>query len=170
MSQTLALYELAAQFRQLQELADSDDLPAEVVRDTLEGLTGDIELKSINVAKFILSLEAHAAAISDAAKQMTDRAQRVRNRAESIRAYLLFQMQATGTNKVTCPEFTLTVRTNPPAVGLRDDVKLPPEYMAERPPPPPPKPDKKAILAALKAGKEIDGAWIEQGQRLEIKA
>lgn len=166
---TLALFELAAQYRQLQELADSDDLPAEVVRDTLEGLTGDIELKSINVAKFILSLEAHADAISDAAKQMADRAQRVRNRAESIRAYLLFQMQATGTTKITCPEFTMSVRSNPPAVGLRDDVDLPPEFMATADPPPP-RPDRKAILAALKAGRHVDGAWLEQGQRLEIRA
>lgn len=166
----LALYELAAQYRQLQDLADSDDLPAEVIRDTLEGLTGEVEAKSINVAKFILSLEAHADAISDAAKHMADRAQRVRNRAESIRAYLLFQMQATGTTKITCPEFTMAVRSNPPAVGLRDDVELPPEFMAAPPDPPPPRPDKRAILAALKAGRHIDGAWIEQGQRLEIRA
>jgi hypothetical protein len=165
----LALYELAAQYRQLQDLADTDDLPAEVIRDTLEGLTGEIEAKSINVAKFVLSLEAHADAISDAAKQMTDRAQRVRNRAESIRAYLLFQMQATGTTKITCPEFTMAVRSNPPAVGLRDDVELPAEYMAKPPEPPPPRPDKRAILDALKSGKQIDGAWIEQGQRLEIR-
>jgi hypothetical protein len=165
----LALYELAAQYRQLQDLADTDDLPAEVIRDTLEGLTGELEAKSINVAKFVLSLEAHADAISDAAKQMTDRAQRVRNRAESIRAYLLFQMQATGTTKITCPEFTMAVRSNPPAVGLRDDVELPAEYMAKPPEPPPPRPDKRAILDALKSGKQIDGAWIEQGQRLEIR-
>lgn len=165
----LALYELATQYRQLQELADTDDLPPEVIRDTLEGLTGEIEVKSINVAKFILSLEAHADAISDAAKQMAARAQRVRARADSIRAYLLFQMQATGTTKVTCPEFTLAVRSNPPAVCLRDDVELPPEFMVT-PEPPPPRPDKRAILEALKAGKHVEGAWIEQGQRLEIRA
>lgn len=165
----MALYELSNQFLRLQDLADTDDLPPEVIRDTLEALTGEIELKSINVAKFILSLEAHADAISDAAKQMAARAQRVRNRADSIRAYLLFQMQATGTTKVTCPEFTLAVRSNPPAVGLREDIELPPEFMVT-PDPPPPHPDKRKIAEALKAGRQIDGAWLEQGQRLEIKA
>lgn len=169
MRSELALYELAGEYHRLLDLADTDELPAEVIRDTLEGLTGEIEIKSVNIAKFILSLEAHAEAINAAAKQMSNRAQRVRNRAESIRAYLLFQMQATGINKVTCPEFTLAVRSNPPAVGLREDVQLPPEFMTE-PPPTQPYPDKRKIAEALKAGKEIDGAWLEQGQRLEIKA
>jgi Gp157 protein len=165
----LALYELAGEYHRLIALADTDELPAEVIRDTLEGLTGEIEIKSVNIAKFILSLEAQADAITAAAKQMNVRAQRVRNRADSIRAYLLFQMQATGTTKVTCPEFTLARRSNPPAVGLREGVELPPEYMTT-PEPPPPFPDKRKIAEALKAGKEIDGAWLEQGERLEIKA
>lgn len=169
MRSELALYELAGEYHRLLALADTDELPAEVIRDTLEGLTGEIEIKSVNIAKFILSLEAHADAISAAAKQMSNRAQRVRNRAESIRAYLLFQMQATGISKVTCPEFTLAVRSNPPAVGLREDVQLPPEFMTT-PDPPEPYPDKRKIAEALKAGKEIEGAWLEQGQRLEIKA
>jgi hypothetical protein len=165
----LALYELAGEYHRLMALADTDELPAEVIRDTLEGLTGEIEIKSVNIAKFILSLEAHADAISDAAKQMTNRAQRVRNRADSIRAYLLFQMQATGVTKVTCPEFTLAVRSNPPAVGLRDDVELPPEYIVT-PEPPPPRIDKRKLADDLKNGVVVDGAWLEQGQRLEIKA
>lgn len=163
----LTLFELAAQYRQLQDLAAADDLPVEVIRDTLEGLTGEIEAKSTNIAKVVLSLEAAADAMSDASKQMAARAQRVRNRAESIRAYLLYQMQATQTTKISCPEFTIAVRSNPPAVGLREDVELPEEFMA-RPEPPPARPNKKALLAALKAGRNIDGAWIEQGQRLEI--
>lgn len=169
MRSELSLYELTGDYLRLQQLADSDELPAEVIRDTLEGLSGEIQEKSINVAKFILSLEAHAEAIAGAAKQMTARANRVQARADSIRAYLLFQMQATGTTKVTCPEFTLAVRSNPPAVGLREDVQLPPEYMTW-PDPPPSVPDRRKIAEALKAGKEIDGAWLEQGQRLEIKA
>lgn len=169
MRSELALYELAGDYLRLQDLADSDELPAEVIRDTLEGLSGEIEIKSVNIAKFILSLEAHADSIGDAAKQMNARAQRVRNRADSIRAYLLFQMQATGITKVSCPEFTLAVRSNPPAVGLREEVQLPPEFMTW-PDPPPSMPDRRKIADALKAGREIEGAWLEQGQRLEIKA
>lgn len=162
------LYELANQYQGLQLLADSGDLPPEVIRDTLEGLTGDLQEKAVNVAKFTLDLEAGAEAIEAAAKAMTERARRVRKRADSIRAYLLFNMQATQITRIECPEFTLAIRKNPEAVMLADDVQLPPEFLTQ-PEPPAPRADKKLLKEALKAGREIRGAWLESGERLEIK-
>jgi len=165
---SLALYQIAEQYRELDKLSDSDDLPAEVIRDTLEGLVGDLEGKATNVAMFTRNLDATADAIDEAAKAMQARARRIRNRAEAVRAYLLFNMQATGIRKIESPHFTLAIRTNPPAVVIRDDAELPDEFMVQ-PPPPPPKPDKKKLAAALKAGQHIDGAWLEQGERLETR-
>ena len=46
----LKLYEIVRQHRELEQLADSGDVPAEVIRDTLEALEGDIEAKSVSVA------------------------------------------------------------------------------------------------------------------------
>ncbi len=70
--------------------------------------------------------------------------------------------------KVECPEFTIAVRKNPEAVEIDDPEQVPSEYMVT-PEPPPPRPDKKAIKDALKAGAEIPGCWLRQGERLEIK-
>jgi hypothetical protein len=39
----------------------------------------------------------------------------------------------------------------------------------EAPPAPEPYPDKKAIAELLKAGKEVNGAHLDQAERLEIK-
>jgi len=64
------LFEITSQFKALAALEDSDELPPEVIADTLEGLEGDFEAKTIAVAKFILSLEANAAAIEKAADAM----------------------------------------------------------------------------------------------------
>lgn len=165
----LMLYQLTGQFRELEALADSDDLPPEVIRDTLEGLTGELEVKAISVAAFTRNLEASADMIDEAAKAMQTRARRLRARAESVKAYLLYNMQAACIRKIESPEFTLAIRTNPPAVVIREDAEIPAEYMVQ-PEPPPPRPDKKRIGAALKAGVQIDGCWLEQGERLEIKA
>jgi hypothetical protein len=167
---TLALFELAAQYRQLLELAGCEEIPPEIIRDTLDGLTGELDAKAINVAKFILSLEAQAQAVSEAATSMAARAQRIQNRAESIRAYLLFQLQSSKKLKIEAPELIVAVRKNPPALGLREDAKIPAMFMKtpEPAPPPQPYPDKRAILKALQAGQKIEGAWIKQGQRLEI--
>ena len=60
----------------------------------------------------------------------------------------------------------LAVRDNPPSVVI--DGEVPAEFMRQ-PDPPPPVADKKAIGEALKAGREIPGAHLSRGQRLEIK-
>lgn len=164
----LKLFEIAQQFRQLETLAIGDDLPAEVIRDTLESLEGDFKDKALQVAKFVLSLKAAADACDDAAKRMQSRAKTYKNRAEHITAYLLFNMNATGVRKIEHPEVRLNIRANPASVKLADGVELPPEFMRV-PEPPPPSPDKEKIKAALQAGQVIDGAWLEQGERLDIR-
>lgn len=163
-----ALYKLADQYRQLEVLAEHDDLPAEVIRDTLEGLGGDLQVKSTNVAKFILGLEMEAKMIEEAAEQMALRAQRRKKRAESIRAYLLLCMQAANLPRVDCPEFTLSVRRNPESIEIEDPAAIPAEFMVQ-PEPPPARPDKSLIKAAIKDGLSVPGARIRQGERLEIR-
>lgn len=163
-----ALFEITAQLRDLQILADSDDLPMEVIRDTLEGLKGDLTVKATNIAKFVLSLEADAEAIEAAAAAIKERAARRKRRADAIRAYLLFQLQGAGISKVECPEFTLSVRKNPEAVEIEDIERLPERFMVQ-PEPPPKRPDKAALKAALKAGESVPGAWLRQGEHLAIK-
>lgn len=163
------LYELVQYQNQLATLADSGEVPPEQIADTLESLEGDIREKSVQVAAFTKNLDATADAVREAAKKMLERADRIEKRAESIRQYLLFNMQAAGISKVECPWFTLTVRKNPPAVVIDDEEQLPREYIVQ-PPPPSPRPDKDAIKRALREGQAVPGARLVQGERLEIKA
>lgn len=163
-----ALYQLADQHRELQALADAEDVPAEVIRDTLEALEGTIQQKAVSVAAFVRNLETHAEMIDGAAKALQERAARARRKADSVKAYLLFQLQALEISKLESPEFTISVRNNPGSVRIRDGVELPPEFLVQSPPPPP-RPDKKALLEALKSGRSIDGCWIDNAQRLEIR-
>lgn len=164
----LKLYEITAQFKELERLQDFDDLPGDLIRDTLEGLVGTFEEKAVSVVKFIRNLDSNADVIDEAAKAMKDRAQRQRNKADSIKSYLQFQMIATGITKIECPEFTIALRNNPEALKIREDAQIPDEFMVT-PEPPPPQPDKKAIKQALKDGKHIDGCYLEAGQRVDIR-
>src|ERR1700676_4411982 len=115
------LFEITDQYRRLLELEDSDDIPPEVIADTLEGLEGDFELKSAAVAKFILSLEASAEAITEAAKRQAARAARLQKRAESIRQYLLLQFQAVDFKKIETDDLVISRRRNPPALYVTDE-------------------------------------------------
>lgn len=163
-----ALYQLVAQYRELQQI-DAEEVPEEVLRDTLEALTGEIEVKATNVAMFCENLTTFADNCDEAAKRMKERGARVRRKAEQVRAYLLAMMQGSEITKIESPEFTLAVRKNPPALVIADGVTIPDEFMVT-PPAPPPYPDKQGIKAALKAGRGIEGCRLEQGVRLEIKS
>ena len=166
-----ALYQLVEQYRSLEALDASEDLPAEVIQDTLEGLSGELTVKATNVAKFILNTEAMAEAIEQAADAMKERANRIRRRSESIRNYLKINMQASGITKIEATEFVLSLKKNPPSVIVTDEASIPDAFKVTPvpPPPPTPRPDKAAIKKAIQAGVEIPGAHLEQHERLDIK-
>jgi hypothetical protein len=164
----LRLYELAQQFQQLEELSLAEDIPPEVLADTLEGIEGDFDNKAVQVAKYILSLEANCAATQAAAKAMKARADSVQRRADSVRAYLLFQLQSIDKRQIVCPDFKISRRANPVAVQLTDIERLPANFWIQ-PDPPPPRPDKHAIREALQAGTDVPGAYLESGERVEIR-
>ena len=164
----LHLYEISNQLRALEQLGESDDLPAEVIHDTLEALEGDFEAKAVQVAKFIMALEANADAVTEAAKAMARRADRIANRAASIRSYLQFHMQGLQKKRIESPDLVIARRENPPAVIVTEHAVIPEKYFVQ-PPPLAPRLDKKALKAAIDAGEQIDGVYVERSERLEIK-
>lgn len=164
----LTLYQLTDQYRELQRLADTDEIDSQALADTLEGLTGEIQVKATNVAKFAANLEATAAAIDEASKKMAARGKALQARADHLRAYLKTQMEAAGISRIECPELVLAIRQNPPAVVVTDEASIPGDYWIE-PPPPAKKLDKKMILEVLKHDGEVPGCHLERATRLEIK-
>jgi hypothetical protein len=166
---TTPLFELVKYQHELELLADSGEIPPEQIADTLEALDGDIREKVVNVAAFSRNLESTAQAVREAAKAMLARADRIEKRAESVRAYLCFQMQAAGITKIESPWFTVAVRKNPPAVLVDDEASLPDEFKVI-PPTPAPRPDKPAIARALKEGREVPGCRLFASERLEVRS
>jgi hypothetical protein len=162
------LFEITAQYRALLALEDSDDLPPEVIADTLEGLEGDFKAKAEAVAKFILSLEASAEAITAAAERQAARAGRLARRAESIRQYLLLQFQVVDFKKIETDDLVIARRNNPPAVCVVDEARVPAGYWVQ-PEPPPKHLDRKAIGDALKTGAAVEGCYLQVGERLDIR-
>ncbi len=167
-----SLYSLTEQYRSLMVLADSEtDIPEEVLRDTLEGLGGEVQIKAANVARFVANQDAMATAIEDASVAMADRAKRLRKRNEYLRNYLLTHMQLAGIKKLDSPELVVSVKANPSKVIVFDEAAVPADLKRWTPPAPPPAlvPDKKLIADAIKAGTDVPGCRLEQGFRLEIK-
>lgn len=168
MKNDLALYQLADLYLQdLQALANLE-LDEKTVMDTLEGLSGELEVKATNVAMFCRNLEASAEAIKGAEAQMAARRRAIENRANSLREYLKANMERTGILKIESQQLSITIKKNPPAVHVEAPEMVPAEFI-KIPPPPPPAVDKKAVADALKSGRDVPGCRLEQGTRLEVK-
>lgn len=162
-----SLYALVEQFRALEQL-DIEDVDEQTLADTLERLQGEIQVKATNCALFARNIETFADTVDAAAKQMAERAKSLRRKSDSVRAYLLSQLRGAGITKIQAPEFTISVRKNPAAVMVKPDAVIPEEYYVQ-PEPPPPRLDKKKLAEHLKEGVYIDGVWLEQGERLDIR-
>jgi hypothetical protein len=64
-------------------------------------------------------------------------------------------------------EFTVTLQSNPPKVKIVDEHIIPGEYLITETVT---KLDRKAMLEAMKSGKQVPGADIERTERLNIKS
>jgi hypothetical protein len=170
MTRSLSLYQLSSHYiKALDFLTDPElAIPMQAVNDTLEGLSGELEDKAINVAKFIRNLETTANAIKKAEVDMAKRRKAYETRVQWLEDYLKSSMEATGITKIECPYFKLSIAKNPPALDLFDSQAVPGEYKhtetvtTEQI-------DRAAIKAALSSGKTITGARLVNGTRLVIK-
>lgn len=163
-----ALYVLAQEYRAAADKLADLELDAQTVKDTLDGMSGELEVKASATAAVIRNMESLAASIKDAEKTMADRRKALESRASSLSAYLLANMAHAGIQSVETPHFSIKIKTNPPAVDVYDEKMLPAEFMRQAAPPPP-APDKTAIKAALQKGVDVQGARLVQGSRVEIK-
>ena len=164
----LTLYTIADQYLQdLQKLQDMD-LDEQTFADTLESLSGDLEVKATNVAMFVRNLEASTESIKAAEKQMAERRKAIEAKAERIRNYLKENMARTGITKIDCPYFALSLRNSPPAVEVINADEIPAQYF-DIPEPPAPVLNKNRLKDDLKNGVIVEGARLTQGSYLQIK-
>lgn len=163
-----SLYVIANEYQAMIERLENSELDAQTIADTIEGASGELEAKATNVAMYIRNLEATAEQIKLAEKAMADRRKAIESKADSIKQYLFDNMKRCGVSKIESPYFALTIKKNPPSVRVLEDSNIPQTYFVQ-PDTPPPQLDKRKLLEDLKAGIVIDGAELQQNERLEIK-
>ena len=163
----LSLYKIAEEYLQACEwlLDQQDELPAEVIANTLEAVAGDVEEKSINVAAYYKNLVKEVEAMKEYEKEMRERRQRLENHAERLREYLKSNMERCGILKIKSTEFTISIRKSRDSVVIDDVDNLPKDYISRIEI----YPDKNKIKQALQDGQEIPGAHLESGTSLNIR-
>lgn len=158
------LYQLTDEYLQLLEMAEDPDVEPEVLKDTMEAIGGEIEIKADGYAKVIRQLTADAEGINSEIERLTARKKAIEGNAGRMKTSLQDAMQATGKTKFKTQLFSFRIQKNAPSVVMDSD-EIPEKYLV----PQAPKVDKKGISAALKAGENLGFAHLEQTESLRIQ-
>lgn len=151
----------------LSDLSDAEGLPQEVIDDTMSGIEGEFNEKAVGVSNFINHLDSDVKAIDEEIARLTARKKVIKNKTETFRNYLLFNMQKSGISKIECPYFTISTVKGRESVVIDDVDSLPDDCVNTNLTV---TPDKKVIKEKIKSGEEINGARIERSDdTLRIK-
>lgn len=130
--------------------------------DALDELNMEREKKIENIGIYIKSLEAESKALKNEIDNLTLRMKRNNNKKESLLNYMKHALNG---QKFSTPKVNCTWRRSE-SVRIIDDYLVPDKFCnihIER------KPDKTLIKKALKEGREISGAILEENNNLTIK-
>ena len=158
------LYELKSEYIQLRDMAGDPDISPEALRDTMDAINGELEDKADGYARVIRELEAEEAGLDAEIHRLQARKSAVSGNKGRIKDALESAMRETGKLKFKTALFSFGIQKNPPSVAILSE-NIPLDYLVV----PEPQPDKKRILAELKAGASFDWAELKQTEALRIR-
>ena len=165
----MKLYELASEYRSFLEAVENGEIPEEAINDTLEAITGEIE---VNIACLLKDIDGDIAKIKAEENNLAERRKQLEKSADRIKQYLSDTLQYLEINKVETARNKITFRKSE-AVEVADEFSFIEwcqkndkddllTYKA-------PSVNKTAIKKAINGGDEIPGAVIVSKQNIQIR-
>src|SRR5574344_1066244 len=144
----MKLYELTNDYQNVLNLAEE----GQDITDTLESISGAIEVKAEGITHIVKNLAHDTEAIEKEIKRLAELKERNKKAVENIKNYLFYNMQAIGKTEIKTPLFTARIQKNPPSVVITDENAIDAKYLTVVTTQ---KINKTAIKEDLKAGKEL---------------
>jgi hypothetical protein len=158
----MTLYYINEQIRKAIELGFDPETGEILDASALEQLQIDRDEKVENICLYIKDLYAEADAIYNERRALEEREKASEKKADSLSRYL--QSMLAG-EKFKTPKCAVSYRKTQ-AVNIVDETLIPNEYLRFKTTS---APDKAAIKDAIKAGKDVPGAMLEERQSMTIK-
>ncbi len=123
--------------------------------DTVEGLT-DLHEIIAAIVRSAIEDEALSSGLKGRIDEMQERLNRLQDRASKRRQIARDVMIEVAIQKITAPDFTVSVRPGTPSLLVVDEAAIPAAFWVPREP----RLDRQAMLAELKQGAAIAGAQL----------
>lgn len=160
----MKLYELAENYRNLQELVDREYVDKEVIENALDQVEGDISEKLENIAKLMKSIDGDINSLKVEEERLANKRKLLENNSKKLREYIQSSLIILNTKKIKTNLFNFIIRKNTPSVNITDENLISDEFIKIEK-----KIEKKKVLEALKSGIEVPGAEMKQSESLQIK-
>ncbi len=162
----MKLFELTESYQNILSLIDDDNADLDL-NEALGTIEDAIEVKIVNIANLVKTLEAEAEVIKAEKKRLSQREKSRENHAEYLKRYMEIAMNYADMDEVVTPTRSVKIQNNKPSVYIFDEEKVPKEYKNHIP-------ERwevnKTILGdALKADKNIPGAELKIGRSIRIR-
>lgn len=165
----MKLYELASDFRALEDKLEDMNLENQIMLDTLEGSTElmSFEQKAEGIIRMVKNWEMDLPGLEAEIKRLTDKKKAIENRIASVKSYLKSCMETAGLKKVKIGVFTPRIQANGRGAVIVDNPDLiPADYIDIIPEQR--LPNTERLYQDLKTGKKIPGARYEVGTHLRV--
>lgn len=163
-----SLYELTESYQILMDMVYDPEVDEQTVRDTMEGLWGEIEDKADGYAKILMGMKADMETLKEEELRLNARRKALEARSQWLKDNLEANMRAIGKTKFKTALFSFNIQKNgglQPLVidGLIDDI--PGRFLIQQAP----IPNNDAIRKLLEE-KQVDWAHLEpRGESLRIR-
>ncbi len=164
----MGLYELTEQYQILQDMVYDPEVDEQTLRDTMEGLWGEIEEKADGYAKIITGMKADIEALKEEEERLYARRKRLDERQKWLKDNLEANMRKIGKTKFKTALFSFNIQKNggPQTLIIDGPIEdIPGRFLI----PQDPVPNNEAIRSLL-AEKQVDWAHLEpRGESLRIR-
>lgn len=160
------LYEISEDYLKILEMLEGDEsIDPQILKDSLEGIEGEFEVKVDNYARIIKELRAESEKYATEIGRMQARMKKLANNEKRLKQYLYDSMKATGKLKFKTDLFSFDIQKNGGLwpMEIIEGVEIAETYMKMIP-------DNSKIRNALELGKKLPFAVLkEKGDHLVIR-
>ena len=158
-----SMYSMTHEFQILTEMLEDETAPQDEIGKALIALQSDIVTKAENGMAYMAKLEEVIAGAKAEKKRIDAFIKAMESRKKRIEGAYIYALKTLGTDAILTNKGEMKVRKNPPSVVIDDVAKIPTEFQKQKIDV---TIDKVALKKAIQSGEKVDGAHIEQGEKL----
>lgn len=163
----MTLYELKDEYKQLLEMLEDPDIDPQVIADTMEAVSGELDVKCDSYVVIIKKLEAQVEMIDTELIRLEKNKTALTGNIKRMKSSVLDAIQLTGQRKMETDHFKLSIVKNGGKQPMEVDEieKIPQDYLTMKP-----VANMEKIRQELEGGGQLDFARLkERGEHLGIR-